>query len=353
VLSTPRSAGQFSRNVLAADWSKAQSRAAFALVLVITGALASGILAGNARYGVLIASGAFSVGFGSFQQLRGSRIVPMLLAACGMCVSSWVGTLAGLSSITAVIACAAAAFAYAEISRRSQAASWIALQCAIWLVISTAYPVQGLQVLGRGLLILAGGLLQAGVTALVCRVAAAGIPEWRGVAIPASAMQPISIVGATLAIAFATALYEWIWRGGAQNAYWIPMTALIVLRSQLGQTVQRGMARTLGTMIGASLATVIVSAASPGPWVLATGVILFAWASYTLLNVNYTYFAVFLTGYVVFLLSLAGVSEHPLVIQRVLFTALGGALALGMHALSDRKTSRSSGVKQPLMESQP
>lgn len=337
--------------MLAADWSKAQPRAAFVLVLVITGALAAGILAGNARYGVLIASGAFSVGFGSFQQLRSSRIVPMLLAACGMCVSSWVGTLAGLSSITAVIACAAAAFAYAEISRRNQAASWVVLQCAIWLVISTAYPVHGLDVLGRGLLILAGGLLQAIVTALVCRIAAARIPEWSGAAIPTSATQPISVVGATLAIAIATIFYEGLWPGGAQNGYWIPMTALIVLRSRLGQTVQRGVARTVGTMIGASLATVIVSAVSPGPWVLATGVALFAWASYTLLNVNYTYFAVFLTGYVVFLLSLARVSEHPLVIHRVLFTALGGALALGMHALSDRKTSRISVVEHPLVES--
>jgi uncharacterized membrane protein YccC len=63
-------------------------------------------------------------------------------------------------------------------------------------------------------------------------------------------------------------------------------------------------------------------------------VVLFAWASYTLLNVNYAYFAVFLTAYVVFLLSLAGVSQQPLVMHHVLFTAMGGALALGMHALS-------------------
>jgi len=233
-----------------------------------------------------------------------------------------------------VIASAAAAYVYAEISHRSQAASWVALQCALWLVISTAYPAHGLQALNRGCLILAGGLLQAMVTALACRIAGSSISEWSGIQLEAPSPR-ISAIRATLAIAIAAALCQWLSAGASsQNAYWMPMTALIVLRSKFGQTVQRGIARTVGTMIGASLATVIVTAAPPGQWVLALGVVLFAWASYTLLNVNYAYFAVFLTGYVVFLMSLAGVSRHPLVMHRVLFTALGGALALGIHALS-------------------
>ncbi|MGA2882517.1 MAG: FUSC family protein [Bryobacteraceae bacterium] len=266
--STPP-ASQLSRDVLAADWSKSQARAGLVLVIAIGGALAAGILTGNPRSGVLIAAGAFSVGFGSFQQLCRSRIVPMLLAAAGMCVSSWVGTLAGLSSITAVIASAAAAFLYAEISRRSQAASWVALQCAIWLVISTAYPVHGLPALNRGWLILTGGLLQATVTALVRRIAGARIPEWSGIQ-PGAPTQRISAIHATLAIAIAAALCQSLSAGaGSQNAYWMPMTTLIVLRSKLGQTVQRGVARTLGTMVGASLTTVIVTAAPPGQWVLA------------------------------------------------------------------------------------
>ncbi len=51
----------------------------------------------------MAASGAVSVGFGSYQELGGSRTAPMLFATLGMCISSWIGTLAG-QSLPATIA---------------------------------------------------------------------------------------------------------------------------------------------------------------------------------------------------------------------------------------------------------
>jgi hypothetical protein len=47
--------------------------------------------------------------------LRHSRRTPMLLAAVVMCISSWIGTLAGLSGIGAVLACTIWGFLYGTV----------------------------------------------------------------------------------------------------------------------------------------------------------------------------------------------------------------------------------------------
>jgi uncharacterized membrane protein YccC len=129
----------------------------------------------------------------------------------------------------------------------------------------------------------------------------------------------------TVALAIATAIDRWL---SAQNNYWIPMTVLIVLRPDHYQTIERGIARMLGTIAGAALAGLIIIVATHNPWILGAGIVLFAWGSYSLFYANYAYFAVCLTAYVVLLLSLAGVSPHPLILHRIAFTAIGGALAL-------------------------
>ncbi len=273
----------------------------------------------------------------------------MLLASVGMCVASWAGTLAGLSPAWAILLCAIAAAMYAKVSQHSQAASWIALQCLVWLVISTAYPAHGVHALTRGVMILLGGLLQTAVVG-----AWAQYERWRHkyskqevatiLSAPADTKaHPLKdeypgvfAVRSAATLGIAAALYKAL---PAQNAYWIPMTAAIILRPQLRDTLHRGMMRLIGTMAGALIATLIVLIAPQSPWMLTAGVILFAWASYVLFHVNYMYFAVCLTAYVVFLLTLAGYMEEPLVERRILFTAMGGALSLIMHYVA-RQTVR-------------
>lgn len=321
--------------VLAPDWSKFYPRAALLLVPAVALPLSAGIATGHVDVGVLVAAGAFTVGFGSFQQLGVSRLRPMLLAACGMCVSSWIGTLAGLTQEASVLAAGCAAGVYALLSRYGQAKTWDGLQCSIWLVISTAYPAHGVEALHRGALILSGGILQSAIFAISWRIGCTrtwsdSASECFPTANPAPTTQALSISRAVITVGVAAVIYKW-W--GPQNGYWIPMTALIVLRPAFQQTAQRGVARIIGTMAGASLATIIVEGADPGQWALALGIVLSVWASYTLLNVNYAYFAVFLTAYVVFLLSLAGLSPRPLIEHRIAFTAIGGTLAFLTHLL--------------------
>ena len=110
------------------------------------------------------------------------------------------------------------------------------------------------------------------------------------------------------------------------------MTAAIVMKGTLRQTFQRGLARIIGTLAGAALATLIAATLRPDPWILAGLVVIFTGSCYLLIYVNYATFAVCLTSYVVFLLALAGLPENDVIAHRSLSTILGGAVALAVHS---------------------
>ena len=91
---------------------------------------------------------------------------------------------------------------------------------------------------------------------------------------------------------------------GFANGYWIPMTALLVLRPGLSDTANRAIARTIGTLAGAMLASFFLAHLAPPPPTLAFLILFFAWFSYSLNNVNYGLFTLCLTAYIVCLLAL-------------------------------------------------
>jgi len=130
-------------------------------------------------------------------------------------------------------------------------------------------------------------------------------------------------------IGLATEIYR---RLNYPSGYWIPMTALLVLKPGVTDTVSRAIARVLGTMCGAVAVSVCLAHLHPIPIVLAACTVLFAWLSYGLLNVNYALFSVAITGYIVFLLSLNQIPGPVLAERRTFCTALGGAIALLVRA---------------------
>jgi hypothetical protein len=264
----------------------------------------------------------------------------MLVAAGVMCVSSWIGTLAGLSAIGAVLACTVWGFLYGAVWTLSPGAAWIALQGVVWLVISTAYPARGVGALTRGSFVLAGGLLQMSFVLGFWRISGwvtpafggagqNGDPETLSSAVRGGWDQRVQAIRAAAVLGIAAVLYRWF---ALPNAYWIPMTAAIVMKGTLQQTFQRGLARIVGTLAGAALATLIAAGLRPDSWILALLVATFAGSCYLLIYVNYATFAVCLTSYVVFLLALAGLPENVLIAHRSLCTILGGAIALVVHA---------------------
>ncbi len=281
------------------------------------------------------------MGFGSFQELRHSRSAPMLLAAIVMCVSSWIGTVAGLWVSGTILVCTLWGFLYAATWTLSPGIVWISLQGVVWLVISAAYPESGLHALLRGSFVLAGGLLQMLFVAGCWRIFGfvtppfgganeTGEPDSLGAVAQATRQWRIESVRAALILGVAATFYRWV---ALPNGYWIPMTAAIVMKGTLLETFQRGLARIVGTLAGAALATLIAAYLRPDPWVLAVLVVLFTGLSYLMIYVNYVTFAVCLTAYVVFLLALAGLPEGAVIAHRSMNTILGGAIALVVHAV--------------------
>ncbi|HEY4186431.1 MAG TPA: FUSC family protein [Polyangia bacterium] len=343
---------RLTRDILTFDWSQSQPGAALTCLPALVLPLAIGVATGHPRQGMMAAAGAFSVGFGSFQALGASRRTPMLVATAGMCLSSWIGTWGGQFAPVTVGLSALWGMIYAWAWRRGPGASWIALQCLIWLIISSAYPASGLHALTRGSFVLGGGLLQMSLVSAAWRFTA--IPTAVGGAArsaePAQASastravrwRQSARVGALLALAMALS------QGLAlPSGYWIPMTAAIVTRPELQHTFQRGMARIVGTLVGAAVATLIALALRPLPVVLAALVLLFAGACYLLVHVNYAAFAACLTSYVVFLLAMVGAPAPVTIAHRTMNTLLGGALAglghaafVGLARLLDRKRAR-------------
>jgi len=327
------------RDILTFDWRQSQPAAAAWCLPGLALPLAVGLGTGHLRQGMVAAAGAFSVGFGSFQRLGTSRTRPMLVAAAGMCLSSWIGTLGGLSGVAIALLCAVWGAIYAVAWTRGAGAAWIALQCLIWLILSSAYPMSGWLALARGSYVLGGGLLQLGLITLAWRLTGR-VPTVVGTAAPAAepALAAFSAGAArrwqVVRVAATLALSMSIAQGLAlPSGYWIPMTAAIVTRPELQHTLQRGLARIGGTLAGAGLATLLAFALRPLPGLLAALVLLFGGACYQLVYVNYAAFAACLTSYVVFLLALVGAPAAATVAHRIENTLIGGGLAALGHAI--------------------
>jgi hypothetical protein len=333
------------RGAFTFDWTKFRPSAALHCLPAVALPLIIGVGTGHPRQAVMATAGAFSVGFGSFQELGHSRVKPMLYAALGMCISSWIGAMAGLSDVGAVLASAVCGLLYGTLWTVSPGAAWIALQCVVWLAISTAYPASGLRALTRGSLALAGGLLQTLFVLALWRISGRVTPAFGSAGNEGSApkwpltdfsawraewLRSLVPLRAAIVLATAAALSRYL---ALPNGYWVPITAGIVMKADFAQTVQRGLARMLGTVAGAALATVVAAHLRPSPAILAVLVIIFAPLSHLLVYVNYVAFSVCATSYVVFLLSLGGLPENAVIAHRVVNTLLGGTVALAVHAL--------------------
>jgi uncharacterized membrane protein YccC len=134
----------------------------------------------------------------------------------------------------------------------------------------------------------------------------------------------------TAAVAVGTVLYRVL---ELPRGYWIPMTALLVLKPEFHDTFSRGLARIGGTIAGALLATVVVTIAAPGHGALTVLVLVFVWCCYAVFRINYALFTVCLTAYVVFILMLSGVVEMTAATLRAEYTLAGGLLGLSLFAL--------------------
>jgi uncharacterized membrane protein YccC len=124
------------------------------------------------------------------------------------------------------------------------------------------------------------------------------------------------------------------------NAYWIPMTALIIMKPDLLLTNARSIARLGGTFVGAALATLAAMTLRPDGILLSVLIVASMYLAYALQDVNYALYAIPLTGYIAFILAVGRTPEVSTAEHRVIATAIAGGVAMVIHALYVREELR-------------
>ncbi|MEU1787943.1 FUSC family protein [Streptomyces sparsogenes] len=117
------------------------------------------------------------------------------------------------------------------------------------------------------------------------------------------------------------------------HGYWAPLTSVMVLRPDFGQTFSRGVARFTGTLAGVVLGGAVMALAHPGPYVSAALAVVCAASLYLLMRTGFIVASACVTAYVVFLLGIAGEGWSQTVAARVALTLLGGALAMAAYVV--------------------
>jgi hypothetical protein len=330
------------------QWQNQTLRADLIITLPVALCLAIGLAIGHPGVGLVAAGGAVNTGFGLKHRIDGSELVPMIFVTFGMAFSGFVGVLLGHESYLLPLLAAAWAFGYGMLTARPEGYAWVGQQCVITFLVASAFPAPLSAAAARGLLLFAGGAIQLVVSSLLLRMfhrlrdhlfQLACYLRQEETALRTALIETADSVRQrrflnsalpyalrlAVTVALATEIYR---RLQYPSGYWIPMTAMLVLKPGLTDTVSRVIARVLGTMCGAIAISFILVHIHPGPIVLAAFTVLFAWLSYGLLNVNYALFSMAVTGHIVFLLALDQLPGPTIAIHRTFATALGGAIAL-------------------------
>ena len=328
------------RRTLALDWAQLMPGLALRLVPALVIVLGVGLLAGDPRAAAVAVSGAFTVGFGTFQQFTRHRAAPMLSAWVGIGAATFLGTLAGNS--TAAMALTAMLFAFwcGLLPALGMGAFWIGQQCAIFLLVSGAYAGGVDQGLARAGLVMAGGLVQLVSYTIVVALERDPMPGLSPHHVLADAA--IALSGLRFHVRLRSPYFAFALRCAAAlgvavtaerllaipNGYWVAMTTLLLMRPDFQDLLPRSLGRIGGTIAGVGLASLATHVLGLGHETLAALVVACAFFGFTTLRLNYGVFALFVTGYVVFLLVLAGLAQAQVAGARIESTALGAAIAL-------------------------
>ncbi len=113
------------------------------------------------------------------------------------------------------------------------------------------------------------------------------------------------------------------------RGYWVALTALVVLKADFFSTIGRGLARVLGTAAGVVIGSLLVALSGHQAVWVTLAMVVFAYAMYALLNVNYTLFSAMVSGGIVMLLSFfERIPPFMAMDDRLQATLFGSALAL-------------------------
>ncbi|GER90841.1 membrane protein [Dictyobacter vulcani] len=118
-----------------------------------------------------------------------------------------------------------------------------------------------------------------------------------------------------------------------ERSYWIPISAILVLRPDFTTTFTRGIARLLGTMLGALSISLLLDILPPTYTTLLIIEVIVTFGAYALLIANYGMFSYFMTIEIIVLLNFVDKHTIELGIYRTVDTIIGGMLALIVYLL--------------------
>jgi hypothetical protein len=332
-------------------WDLASFHSDWAFTVAVALCLTAGIAAGHPAAGMIAAGGAMTAGFGAKQTIDGSPLLPIFFVSLGMAFSTFIGMVAGHSNWILTLIASLSGFGYGMLSKRGAGYSWVGQQCVVTLLVASAFPFSPGAAAVRALLIFAGGIVQLVFSSIMFRalnqlsgyvLALARHVRTEEVALRRVYLSAVyslkqrSLRGSALpyacrlavVLAVSTEIYRQL---HFASGYWIPMTALLVMRPGIADTANRAVSRTVGTLAGAALASLFLVHIHPPVVGLAALVLLFTWLAYSVVNVNYALFSVFITSYIVFLLSLNNLPGPEIAHRRFVNTAIGGAIALSVR----------------------
>lgn len=125
---------------------------------------------------------------------------------------------------------------------------------------------------------------------------------------------------------------------------WVVIAVLIVLREERGATIDIGVLRTLGTVLGVAVASGVLLVLGEAELAVIAAFLFSGFAMIAFQKVNYAVFSLFLTALLVFALHVSGEDALEGGIARLLATLLGVAIAFGgiLVTTSGRRSTQSS-----------
>lgn len=112
-----------------------------------------------------------------------------------------------------------------------------------------------------------------------------------------------------------------------ENGYWIPLTAVIVSQPFVGATLKRGIERSIGTILGVLVGSIVLFVPIP---TIAQVILVVASSIFTVyfLKSNYTLATFFITTLLIATLYLEHSFNIDLMNRRIIYTAIGSAIAI-------------------------
>ena len=267
----------------------------------------------------------------------------MILAAIGMALSTLVGSVLGAQALPYAVLLGLWAGFCGLATTLGAGAWWTVLQWVIAMLVAGSRPGTLLAGAERGLLVLAGGGLQLSIVSAIRALPL--LPEAATQPLPRAPLRTAGrLLRRHLSLHAPTGRYAAVLAvsvGGMDliarrldlpNGYWAPMTLLILLKPDFRDTLTRTVQRILGALGGAGVATLAAAWLRPSEALTAVLITLSAFGAYTLLRVNYLAYSLCITAYIAFMLTLAGIPEPVVALNRVVGTMAGGLAALIVHS---------------------